>query len=176
MYLHKIITDLGKNVLGIDNNSRSVLYLTNRLNYNNVICADIVNEAFKVRSEMLNRLPYKKWDYLVAGEVLEHINNPVKFLETIRCEYGKYINKILITVPNAFSIQNFRYALNNCECINTDHRYWFTPYTLAKVMYSAGIKVESIYFTDFKFFKVNLISKNIYKPILGQTIIAIGSF
>ena len=84
----------------------------------------------------------KKWDYIVAGEVLEHIDDPVMFLKSIREKYGACTERILITVPNALSYTNFRFALRNIEMINTDHRFWFTPYTLLKVASQAGITVE----------------------------------
>jgi hypothetical protein len=84
----------------------------------------------------------KKWDYIVAGEVLEHIDDPVMFLKAIREKYGACTERIIITVPNALSYTNFRFALRNIEMINSDHRFWFTPFTLLKVATQAGIVVE----------------------------------
>lgn len=34
------------------------------------------------------------------------------------------------------------------EQINTDHRYWFSPHTIAKVMVRAGIRPEEVLFVD----------------------------
>ncbi|MEX0741590.1 MAG: hypothetical protein WD079_02255, partial [Phycisphaeraceae bacterium] len=31
-----------------------------------------------------------------------------------------------------------------CELINTDHRYWFTPYTLGKVAVEAGLMPREV--------------------------------
>jgi hypothetical protein len=84
----------------------------------------------------------KQWDYIVAGEVLEHIDDPVMFLKSIREKYGACTERIIITVPNALSYTNFRFALRNIEMINSDHRFWFTPFTLMKVATEAGIEVE----------------------------------
>lgn len=84
----------------------------------------------------------RKWDYIVAGEVLEHVDDPVMFLKSIREKYGTCTDRIIITVPNALCYTNFRFALRNVEMINSDHRFWFTPFTLAKVATQAGIEIE----------------------------------
>ncbi|MDN5338800.1 MAG: hypothetical protein PWQ20_1870 [Thermotogaceae bacterium] len=45
-----------------------------------------------------------------------------------------------MTAPNALRYSNFIFAQKNIEVINSDHRYWFTPYTLSKIALMAGIK------------------------------------
>ena len=34
------------------------------------------------------------------------------------------------------------------EIINSDHRFWFTPYTISKVLASAGYKPEKITYSN----------------------------
>ena len=51
------------------------------LNYNNVLCADIINDD-------IPSLKKEKWDYLIMGEILEHIDNPVSFLTKINEKYN----------------------------------------------------------------------------------------
>jgi hypothetical protein len=50
------------------------------------------------------------------------------------------VERLLVSGPHAFSFQNFMFMLKNQECVNTDHRYWFTVYTLAKILTQAGFK------------------------------------
>lgn len=51
----------------------------------------------------------------------------------------------MLTVPNALGLIYMSMALNEgCENINSDHKYWFTPYTIQKVLYSAGYETEEI--------------------------------
>jgi hypothetical protein len=83
---------------------------------------------------------------MVMGEVLEHMDNPVTFLNIIHKKYAGNIDKLIITVPNAFGWPNFKNVFRHRECINTDHRYWFTPYTLGKIVVRAGMKIESFQF------------------------------
>lgn len=57
---------------------------------------------------------------------------------------GEYI----ITVPNAFSFLRDKKFASRVECINSDHRFWFTHYTISKIMYMAGIKRIHVYFAS----------------------------
>jgi hypothetical protein len=38
--------------------------------------------------------------------------------------------------------------MNYREVINSDHRYWFTPYTISKILVSAGYTPEKIIFSN----------------------------
>jgi hypothetical protein len=53
--------------------------------------------------------------------------------------YGK-AGWLVLTTPNAFRYQAALQSLRGQEIINSDHRYWFSPYTLAKVMWRAGYR------------------------------------
>lgn len=135
VWLHEVLAKACTDLVGVDINSQGVQYMKDAgfETYN----SNVVTEY--PPSEIVS----KQWDYIVAGEVLEHIDNPVEFLKAIREKYGRCTERIIITVPNALSYSNFRFALRNTEMINSDHRYWFTPFTLTKVALQAGITVES---------------------------------
>ena len=134
IWLHEILAKTCTDLVGVDINEEGVQYMKDAgfETYNSNVVTE--NPPAEIVS--------KKWDYIVAGEVLEHIDDPVMFLKSIREKYGACTERILITVPNALSYTNFRFALRNIEMINTDHRFWFTPYTLLKVASQAGITVE----------------------------------
>lgn len=62
---------------------------------------------------------------LYAGEILEHISNPMEFLSSIKRNYRNEIKRVVITVPNAFRLDNFRYAIilrKYCSCRRTIER------------------------------------------------------
>lgn len=137
-WLHEEISKVCSKVVGIDIVQEGIDYMNKAgfESYNaNVVTEDV---PVPVKAE--------KWDYLVAGEVLEHIGDPVEFLKAIKFKYGPITERIIITVPNALSYSNFRRALRDVEMINTDHRFWFSGYTLAKVATDAGIEVEGFDF------------------------------
>ena len=134
-WVHARLVQCTNRCLGIDKDASGISYLRDKLGYQDVECLDLVTDE----SELIRQT---QWDYLLLGEVLEHIDNPVQFLSSIREKYAAHVKEIMITVPNAFSREVFHRVSQNKEPINTDHRYWFTPYTLAKVACAAGLDIR----------------------------------
>jgi len=133
-WLHKIITDVSTETIGIDINKEGIDYLSAKLKINNVIHADII-------SDEIPEVSNKKWDYMILGEIVEHVDNPIHFLNKIKEKYQDIVGQIIITVPNILVKNRLKLMVDNsAELINTDHRFWFTPYTLTKVMYQAGFR------------------------------------
>ena len=167
MWLHEILSGVCTDLVGVDINEEGVQYMNDQgfeTHISNVVTMPVPDS-----------IASRKWDYIVAGEVLEHIDNPVDFLGAIREKYKGCTERIVITVPNALSYTNFRFALKNIEMINTDHRYWFTPFTLMKVAMQAGIKVEGfdLCFDE----KPSLFSVKYWlkdRPLLRNRVVLIG--
>jgi 2-polyprenyl-3-methyl-5-hydroxy-6-metoxy-1,4-benzoquinol methylase len=126
------LTAVAATCLGIDIDAEAVAMVREQIGYTNVVLADL---SESVPPEVQAGKP---WDVLVAGEIVEHLDNPVLFLAGLRAKLKGLCSEIIITVPNVFREDNFRRLRSGTECINSDHRYWFTPYTLAKVMTRAG--------------------------------------
>jgi hypothetical protein len=169
-YLHKIITDSASKVIGIDINKSGIDYLNKKLGFNNAIYSDITKDT-------PNTIIDDNWDYMILGEILEHTDNPVLFLENIIKRYSSYIKSIIITVPNALRYQNFTTGFSNSEYINSDHRYWFTPYTLSKVIVQSGMKLGNLFLcSGHPIPAKSLLTNIIYNlfPIFRDTIISIS--
>jgi hypothetical protein len=126
LWLHSHLYYSARACIGVD--------LSYEGNYPHVIW-DVENE---IKPMALNG----SWDYIILGEVIEHVDNPVNFLKSIIKNFPGV--KLIITVPNAFRLRNFITSLWNREEINPDHRYWFTPATIFKVCECSGYKVEKI--------------------------------
>lgn len=178
-WLHKRITDVAATCIGVDINQEAKKYVEEKYQINNILIKDIT-------SDEIPEITQETWDYAILGELLEHIDNPVSYLSDIRKRYGKHVKELVITIPNAFTRQNFRQAKASAESINSDHRYWFTPYTIAKVMHHAGIEISDIQFSNrIRLTTSELIQRKISK-LLGSephygfdyasSIIAIGKF
>ena len=140
-WLHKELTRVASHCLGIDIDTEALEYVQSKYKVNNILLGDFTQQKLEAVSS-------KKWDYAVLGELLEHIDNPVAYLQSIATLYSGCIDRIVITVPNAWTQTTMSKAMQSSEIINTDHRYWFTPYTLAKVMTRANLEVEEIYFAN----------------------------
>ena len=137
-WLHSWIVGAARRCIGIDIDATAIAALQ-EVGEPDVFVADITRPVPEIAAE--------HWDLIIAGEILEHIDDPVAFLKAIREQHGGRIGKIAISVPNGFALANFIGALGR-ETINSDHRYWFTPYTLAKVLVRAGLTPEWFTFCD----------------------------
>jgi len=163
IWLHQILLDSAKSCIGIDINEAGILYVKNQLKIKDIYYADIVKEPMK-------EITTKKWDYIILGEILEHTDNPVFFLNRIKELYHNNIDKIIITVPNVLSYATFNYLKGNTEFINTDHRYWFTGYTLLKVVNQADLTPLDIrYCNRIPLNNYQLAIRKFRKVILGKT-------
>lgn len=140
-WVHGLVTDIASKCIGIDINKEGVEYVRNEIGYDNVIHADLAKD---IVPELIN----ESWDVILLGEIVEHLDNPVEFLSSIQEKYSGTVAEIIITVPHAFSLHNFQNAKNRKEVINSDHRFWFTPFTIAKLMAMSGIETTEIQFVN----------------------------
>lgn len=127
-YLHDLLTDIAEQVVGCDVNQSALQKMT-----------DLgIKDLYTPEN-----IPDIKFDLVLIPDVIEHLPNVNDFLLSLR----KYrADKIVITTPNAYRLQNR--SLWRKELVNTDHRYWFSPYTLSKSVIAAGYEIEDIYYTD----------------------------
>jgi 2-polyprenyl-3-methyl-5-hydroxy-6-metoxy-1,4-benzoquinol methylase len=183
-WLHSKIRLKAKFCLGIDNNEEGIRFLKDRLGLDNVICADITKD-------IIPEINQKKWNYIIMGDILEHIDDPVSFLKSIKNKYTNNVKQMIITVPNAFSYSNFSLVKKHLEVINSDHKFWFTPYTLSKILSQAGFKINEFHFAQeiskktglraklmiYPFLKKQLIYHRLLKyPALRETLIILADF
>lgn len=143
-WTHSRLMDCTDRVVGFDINQEAVKFC-NDLGYDNIFYADVTVDSDFVISKI------RGYDCFFLGEVLEHIDNPVDFLKSLNDNYHQYVPKIVITVPNAFDFGHFKNSFWGVEAINTDHRYWFTPYTLCKVCVQSGIQPNEMYLANCNF-------------------------
>lgn len=170
-WLHKIIIESSNKCIGIDIDKEAIEYVQKEFEIPDIYCLDILKDVLPKEVESIN------FDVVILGEVLEHVDNPVYFLSKINEKLKKQATELLITVPNAFDLNNLLEIKNNIEFINTDHRYWFTPFTLAKVLFSAGFLTENFLFSQTwmpeAYWKKILIRRF---PMLRETLISISVF
>jgi len=91
LWLHKHIKNVANNLIGVDYLREEVENLKKK-GYN-IIFANVENFDLN-----------KKFDIIVAGELIEHLENPGKFLDSVK----KHMHKdsiLIITTPNCFSIR-----------------------------------------------------------------------
>lgn len=183
-WLHGLLETSCENVVGVDINEEAVKFV-NKKNYgkNPVVYGDITSDDFSI--------DLRGFDYVLMGEIVEHVNNPIDFLSRASgiLKRNGFEGRYIITVPNALCM--CRSVFGGVERINSDHRFWFTPYTICKVMIEAGLYPEELLFSSFakggngknrytnKLFSIlEGIRKKpcSYKSWRGDQIVAIGKF
>jgi len=155
-WLHAELNNSAFRCLGVDIDEVGLKIMKDKYGYRDLLCADMAETA---SPEILK----EKWDYIIMGEIIEHLDNPVDFLTRLRNNYKQVIGTAIITVPNAFRLINNEYVKQHQELINSDHKYWFTPYTLGKILIRSNILPNEFYFAQESISKINW--KGLIKPI-----------
>ncbi len=139
-WLHGRLLKVSSYCIGVDVDKDAYEYINTNYQYPDLYLHNVIEDA------PLSIITENQWDYIVMGEILEHVDNPVSFLTKLHDKYGSCAKNLLVTVPNALDFTNIRMAKNHKEFINSDHRFWFTPYTLAKVGMMSGWNATEIDF------------------------------
>jgi 2-polyprenyl-3-methyl-5-hydroxy-6-metoxy-1,4-benzoquinol methylase len=85
-------------------------------------------------------------DVIVAGEILEHLSNPGLFLQgaSILMRHAKC--KLIISVPNAFSLRHFvSLMFQKTELVMPDHTAYYSFNTLSELVRRYGLQVREFY-------------------------------
>lgn len=123
VYLHQHLCRAAAHCVGVDTNADGVALLR-ELNFPEVYLPDEV--------------PDHEFDICLLADVIEHVGDVVSFLRSMR----RYrFRQIVVVTPNLFRLRNW---LSTGEVVNTDHRYWFSPFTLCKVLVDAGYTPQSV--------------------------------
>ena len=158
-WLHGLLLQNTKKCIGIDINREAINYLKEKHRIPDLHCINLEDEK-----DIDGILGNTKWDYLLLGELIEHMNNPVAFLQHLHEKFKANTDKIIITAPNVYNIFNAKKIRKNMEVINTDHRYWFSPYTLTKVVMESGFSDCDLCFVEHvKLPFITEVRKQIYK-------------
>lgn len=84
----------------------------------------------------------KHFDTIIAGELIEHLSNPGKFLQSATVHLARG-GRILLTTPYPFSLAYSLYALKKFPktCQNSQHTVWICPSTLSELASRFGLRI-----------------------------------
>ncbi|MBP6778141.1 MAG: methyltransferase domain-containing protein [Piscinibacter sp.] len=117
VYLHQRLCQVASHCIGVDVNEAGVRLL-HELGFAEVYTPQ--------------EMPQAEFDVCLLADVIEHVGDVVSFLQSMR----RYrFRELVVVTPNVFRLGNL---LTTGEVVNTDHRYWFSPFTLCKVLVDAG--------------------------------------
>lgn len=88
----------------------------------------------------------RKFDTIVAGELIEHLSNPGRFLQCAAAHL-KDEGQILLSTPFVFSLVHLAYAVGHLPktCENAQHTLWLCPSTLNELASRYNLQVRKSY-------------------------------
>lgn len=134
-WLHGRLSNVARTCLGVDLNGAAVAWLHDHHGIDNVVQGD---------AEELDRLEAGPFDVIVAGELIEHLSSPGRFLASARGALRPG-GKLVITTTNAFCFRRFIRIPFGVESIHPDHVYYFSHTTLRGLAGRFGFALESAY-------------------------------
>jgi hypothetical protein len=84
-----------------------------------------------------------KFDVILAGELIEHLDNPGRFLEGVK-PFMSPTSTLLITTPNGPSLKYFVHATCGNDRSHPDHSLMFSASTLTTLLSRHGFKVTRL--------------------------------
>lgn len=134
-WLHGLIQENAKSVLGVDYLEKEVSALRER-GYN-IICANVEEMELK-----------DKFEVIVAGDIIEHLSNPGRFLEKV----GEHLaggGVFVVTTPNPIHFLRFiRVLFTGRADPNPEHAVFFTDKLLGQLAERYGLQVVEVAYID----------------------------
>jgi 2-polyprenyl-3-methyl-5-hydroxy-6-metoxy-1,4-benzoquinol methylase len=89
----------------------------------------------------------RQFDLVLAGDTLEHMNNPGRFVQCVSNGLLAKNGELVIGVPSAFSFNVLRLWLGGQEATHKDHIAFHSPKTLAELCRRFHLVPTAIAFT-----------------------------
>jgi 2-polyprenyl-3-methyl-5-hydroxy-6-metoxy-1,4-benzoquinol methylase len=159
--LHQKLQAVCQHLVGIDISSSGVKLLQ-QAGFQDVFLLDVVE---------VEKLPYKDFDVVLLGEVLEHLPNPSEALKGLAI-FPKA--DFLITVPNRFSWEGMYFAKRDIEFVNPDHCYYFSYHTLRTLLQKCNYQVLDMYYYTHRLSNTSFVAKLKERPQFCEGLICIA--
>lgn len=162
--LHRTLCDVSARCVGVDLDGDGVRALAR-------LMPD--QEFHELNAERLGEaeaLAGTSWDFIVAGDVVEHMDNPGLFFQSARALL-KEGGTLIVTVPSAFSAKRFFWMLaTGTEQVHPDHTGYFSEATLSRIGERNGFEIAAMY----GFQWVNPTLKNRLSNLLARPFLALS--
>lgn len=141
--LHRVLAEAAAEIYGFDYDEAGLSKLR-ELGFDNLYFADL---------ERLEDVPTDKtFDVIIAGEMIEHLNNPGLFLQGIK-RFLKPDGQLVITTINAYgAMRFFRYSMTRGggvnEPVHPDHVAYYSYSTLNLLLKRHNLDVTRFLFYD----------------------------
>ena len=101
----------------------------------------LVGNALDLKTYLENR----QFDTIIAGEFIEHLEEPYAFLRSLR-PHLKPEGKIIISTPNpvAFPTVFFEWTKSRRFFYTSEHKYYFPPRWVERLINQSGYEIDCI--------------------------------
>lgn len=139
-WLHDVVRAEARECVGIDADANGVAH-ARELGFDAHACD--VEDA-----DALAALGLEPADVVLAGELLEHLDRPGRFLEAVK-RLTAPGGALVLTTPNAHALTNTLGALAGRELVNPDHVAWLSWRTLETLLTRHGWRLEQLAYYRF---------------------------
>lgn len=134
-WLHGFLSEHADSVLGVDVLPDQIAELQKR-GYD-VVCADVETMDLS-----------RQFDVVVAGDIIEHLANPGRFLERVRAHLRPG-GLLLATTPNPVTLMRLLRVLTSGRVrANREHTCWFTAKVLRQLAARHGFEMVDESYAD----------------------------
>ena len=135
-WLHGRLASVTKSLWGVDIDKEGLNWMKEQ-GLGNLYLEDI--EDLTANTEIIKR----RFDLILLTEVLEHVDNPGKFLKGTLALFRPG-TEMLVTVPNSTSLANLIQNWFAREAVHPDHNYWFSLHTIQSLFNKHGYLLDCV--------------------------------
>ncbi|QQS33110.1 MAG: methyltransferase domain-containing protein [Acidobacteriota bacterium] len=141
--LHAVIADVAESLTGLDSDDAGLLALE---------CAGFSDLIKGDLTDLDNVGLEPQFDVIIAGEIIEHLNDPGRFLSGIRRLMNPSTDLVITTVNAYCAMRFFQYGLRGKggvnEPVHPDHVAYYSYSTLKLLLKRHNFELRSFYFYD----------------------------
>jgi 2-polyprenyl-3-methyl-5-hydroxy-6-metoxy-1,4-benzoquinol methylase len=101
-------------------------------------------------NEVENQIPDDYFDLIIANDVIEHIEQPLNFLQSIKKKMTGNA-KIILSIPNIRYYENLKELLikkdfeyKDCGILDITHLRFFTEKSIIRLLSESGLEIEKM--------------------------------
>jgi len=160
-WLHKQLASVAQKVIGVD--SSHLIPQEGIKTFDNATIYNFNIYNLSETDKIADHVTVSDCDVLIAGELIEHLENPLAFLKLFTCKAELAGKTLAISTPNASSFYNGLIGFFGMESTHKDHLMILSYKTLNTLCIRASAKNWEIIPTFSSFSEMKLSSKGLFK-------------